>query len=148
MILPQRTWLLIVSLAAFAAFAGCSQRGLSGERNPVSGTLSLDGKPVEVAVVEFSQNADQGQVQSAVVRDGRFSLDAASGLPAGDYSVAVLPYVPEIEELSGVPPAEKAKLTASQERIPENYRKRGMLTASIEAGKTNALVLNMESRPR
>ena len=144
----KRSWRVTVAFLAIVTLAGCSQRGLSGERQSVSGKLSLDGKPVEIAVVEFSKNAEQGEVQSVVVRDGRFSLEAASGLPAGQYSVAVLPYVPEIEELGAMPPADKAKVAASGERVPEKYRRRGMLTARIEAGKDNAIVLDMESRPR
>lgn len=135
-------------LSAIAALAGCSQRGLSGERQPVTGTLTLDGKPVEIAVVEFSQNTDKGEVQAVVVRDGRFSLEGPSGLPAGRYSVAVLPYVPEIEELGGMTATEKSKVAASQGGVPERYRRRGLLTASIQAGRANAIVLDMESRSR
>ena len=137
-----------MALAAVVALAGCSRGGLTGERLPVSGTLSLDGKPVDIALVEFSQDADQGEVQSAVVRDGRFSLDGGSGLPAGQYSVAVVPYVPEIEELGAMPPVEKARIAASGNRLPEHYRRRGLLTARIEAGKTNVIPLEMESKPR
>jgi len=135
-------------LAAIVSHPGCAQRGLSGERHAVQGTLTLDGKVVPYAVVEFSQDADRGQVQSAIVRAGRFSLETAAGLPAGIYSVAVMPYVPEIEETATLAPAERAGIAASQSLVPEIYQKRGLLKATVEPEGANEIVLAMESKPR
>ena len=127
---------------------GCAERGLSGQRLPVVGTLSLDGKPVPYAVVEFSQDVERGEVQAAVVREGRFSLDAAAGLPAGAYSVAVTPYVPEIEEAGSLTPAERTRIAAAQTAIPEVYQKRGVLKATVEGSGASALALSMESKSK
>jgi hypothetical protein len=128
-----------------ATLAGCGSRpGLRGARTPVAGTVTLDGEPVPFALVEFSRNEANGEIESAVVQDGRFELKAGGGLPEGRYSVAILPYVPEVEETASMTSEQRKTIAASQALVPEGYHRRGALTADVKAESPNELTFAMK----
>jgi hypothetical protein len=131
---------------AVLALMGCSH-GLTGERQPVAGTVTLDGKPLPYAFIEFAQDADKGQVQTAVVTAGKFDLPASIGLPVGRYTVCLLPYVPEADVLEKAPEKERLAISAASDLIPEAYRRRGSLEAVVEAGGKADFVFAL-SRPK
>lgn len=131
---------------AVLVLAGCGH-GLTGERQPVSGTVTLDGKPLPYGLIEFSQDADRGQLQTAVVTDGKFNLPASAGLPVGHYTVCLHPYVPEADVLDTVSEKERLAISAASDLIPQNYRRRGSLEAVVEAGGKSDLAFAL-SRPK
>lgn len=134
-------------LLVILVFSGCGTNGLRGERLPVSGTVTLDGKPLPYGLVEFSQAAERGELQTAVVRDGRFSLATPQGLPEGRYGVCLLPYVPEAEELDRLPPEERKAVAAASDRIPPPYRRRGVFKAEITGPDPAPLTFEMTTKP-
>lgn len=136
---------LILGIAVLG-LPGCGH-GLTGERQPVSGTVTLDGKPLPYGFIEFSQDADKGQVQTAAVTDGKFNLPANIGLPVGRYCVCLHPYVPEADVLETVSEKERLAISAASDLIPPNYRRRGSLEATIEAGGKSDLAFAL-SRPK
>lgn len=135
------------TLLAVLVSGGCGTGGLRGERLPVSGTVTLDGKPLTYGLVEFSQLAERGELQTAVVRDGRFSLAPPLGLPAGTYSVCLLPYVPEADELDRLPPEGRKAVAAASDLIPPSYRRRGVFKAEIVGAEPAAMAFEMTTKP-
>lgn len=79
---------VVASVCAAATFMGCSGRD---GRVTVSGTVTLDGKPLAVAAINF-RPAPGNDANSAGggVKNGNFTLPAESGLKPGEYLVNVL----------------------------------------------------------
>jgi hypothetical protein len=85
------------------ALMGC-QRGL--RRIPVSGNVTLDGKPLPGGVLVFNPDASKGNTARAActgpVKDGRYTLvtsavekrDTGSGAPVGWYKVTLIADLP------------------------------------------------------
>lgn len=74
-----------------ALLQGCKRDGLGGPTGTVSGTVTLNGKPLgEVTVTFFGEN--NGDTAMGVTQaDGTYTLLYGTGfsVPAGDYRVAV-----------------------------------------------------------
>lgn len=87
-------WVLLTILCTFS-LAGCG----GGKRLPVSGAVTLDGKPLNDGVVTFSPNSAKGNTAqvtcTGVVKDGHYELqtiaitrsNSGSGAPPGWYKV-------------------------------------------------------------
>jgi hypothetical protein len=78
--------------ASLAALAILLVSGCSGDngRQEISGTVTIDGTPVTMGLINF-QPADAAGVRGsgATLRDGRFQLPAAKGLLPGKYVATV-----------------------------------------------------------
>ncbi len=89
----SRWWTGIGVAAVLAAMIGCGG-GASGVKTvPVKGKVTLDGKPVEGATVQFAPEDSAGRAASGVTKsDGTFELTTAGGGPGavpGKYKVAI-----------------------------------------------------------
>jgi hypothetical protein len=82
-------------LAGLVAIVGCGDKGIPC--NPVHGSVLVDGKPADGAMVIFCPVGGSEQVQKTrpfgfTESDGKFELltvKKADGAPAGDYKVLV-----------------------------------------------------------
>ena len=105
----RRRWPLAAILGALALFplAGCG----GPKRVAVSGTVTLDGKPLNGGVLSFSPDASKGNAArvncTGPVRDGHFELrtsgvvrsETGSGVPPGWYKVSLLTNLPGQREI-------------------------------------------------
>lgn len=82
---------LLLAAAWLSAAAGCGGGGL--ETVPVSGTVSLDGKPLDHGFVRFVPvDTTKGRLATGTIqKDGKFTLSTANsdGVLLGDYKVVV-----------------------------------------------------------
>jgi hypothetical protein len=84
-----------LALTGLMVFAGCGEKGIA--RYPVNGSVNIDNKPVEGAMVIFCPVGGSEQVQKTrpfgfTEGDGKFELTTVKkgdGAPAGDYKVLV-----------------------------------------------------------
>ncbi|WP_165247196.1 carboxypeptidase-like regulatory domain-containing protein [Paludisphaera soli] len=138
---------LPMRLAAVAAVLAVSWGCGGGDglpRQAISGKVTLDGQPLESALVTFTPTGAGGDSTSgaAQVSSGSFSIPKADGLIPGNYrvSVSVPKEVPvkasrkkETDSVTGeeiAPPT-----TALGEALPERYNAQSELTADVaEAG--------------
>jgi hypothetical protein len=93
----RRAWLSWAILGAFAltCVAGCG----GVKRIPVSGTVTLDGQPLDGGYLEFTPNAAKGNTHkvscTSPIKDGHYNLetnaitrsDSGQGVPLGWYKV-------------------------------------------------------------
>jgi hypothetical protein len=87
----SRRCLAILLAAWFLQAAGCHGSRLIATK----GTVTLDGVPVENAVVQFYPESSQGTYAHATTRgDGSFSMNtnAAEGAEPGNYRVVVVKF--------------------------------------------------------
>jgi hypothetical protein len=90
----RRHWRLsscVACLAVGLAVAGCYSD--EGPRQPVSGLVKLDGRPLDSGYIGFfpSEHTDPRVATMAVsmIRNGRFAIERSRGLFYGRYTVAV-----------------------------------------------------------
>jgi hypothetical protein len=95
--LAGRRWLPLVVLVAFAltTLVGCG----GVKRIRISGTVTVDGTPIDGGILSFSPDAAKGNTAkiscTSPVREGRYELetigitgsDSGSGVPPGWYKV-------------------------------------------------------------
>jgi hypothetical protein len=79
--------IVIACLAGLGLWAGCS--GDSSGRYAISGTVKLDGAPLDKGNISF-QPVEGGLTSSgAVISQGEYSIPRDKGLPVGKYRVEI-----------------------------------------------------------
>jgi hypothetical protein len=142
-------------IAAFAvlALAGCGPSA-GPPLAPVSGTVTLDGKPLSGAVVSFIPTGDTpgGGGDGRTGPDGKYTLRSrhGGGVAAGEYRVVVSKRV--MPNGSDVPPDDPTPPSESPAREILPYysdRSSPVLTATVPtAGATVDLPLQSRGKPR
>jgi len=120
----------VILAAALVASAGCGRKdGLVD----VSGVVTLDGKPLADAIVQFTASSNEaGYSRPATGRtdaSGRYTLEYStgrSGTRPGGYRVSISTYWP-----SSLTNEEKV-IPGSPEKVPEVYSSKSTLTAEVK----------------
>jgi len=152
-------WLVLFCLVALVGLVGCPG-GDSGTA-PVSGTVTLDGQPVDGASVAFSPKSGDGQAAAAMTNsEGRFEM--ANGAAPGSYGVTVTKTAaaaPTVEDprsrggdLSAADAEAISKMAEGGEdastptdMLPAKYKSTDTsgLTAEVPAGGTDSIKLEL-----
>jgi hypothetical protein len=132
----------VVLLLIVSGLLLCSGCGPSTNRRPLSGTVTYQGKPLELGVITFlTTSGPSGPVCGARISAGRFEVPVLQGLEPGTYRVAISaagpPASPTPEEIAaGASPR-------AQELIPPQYNEESKLTAEVKADGPNQLDFNL-----
>ena len=119
---------LVFLVAAAVVFAGC---GTEPRKNGVSGTVMWKGQPVKSGTINFS-SADGKFVATGTIVDGKYAIPQVSGVPAGNYLVAISYPDPKIPApRPDEPPGES---TPVRELLPARYADGTELRADIKDG--------------
>jgi hypothetical protein len=125
------------SVLLLCGAVGC---GNSLNRQQVSGQVTLDGAPLDHGIVEFTPQQPGGVGSGSEIKNGRYAIEAARGLPPGRYLVRL--YSGSREELaapaSPLGPA-LASATVARERIPAKYNTQSQLNVEVVGNKANVL---------
>jgi hypothetical protein len=125
------------SLVAFASLllvAGCS-RSYSGDRRfPLSGTVRVDGEPLDVGAISFIPANDKQRVSGGPISNGAYSVDEATGANAGTYRVEVRWYKKTGRQLKDADTGEF--YDERKEGLPKRYHQDSTLTADVGSGQT------------
>ncbi|MBA3484139.1 MAG: hypothetical protein H0T51_20220 [Pirellulales bacterium] len=79
----------IVPLLALVGLVALSSCGSSGGVSTISGTVSVDGQPVESGIIHFQSNASSASSGGGAVTDGRFQVVSDDGFVSGEYTVVL-----------------------------------------------------------
>src|SRR5262245_1372294 len=114
-----------IALASFGFAVLCLLVGCGGDslgRFAISGTVNVDGAPLEKGSISFQPAQDQRTSSGGVVSGGKFTVPRDKGLAAGKYLVvvnapmqAVNGKVPTADAMPGEPPP------PAKERIPPEW---------------------------
>lgn len=120
---------IALALTLLSLTTGCG-KGLSG----VSGTVTLDGKPLKDAFVEFSPASGRPSI-GRTDEEGHYQLEYSTnktGVEPGEHTVRIGTYQEEsIDMKTGEPTAEVAEI------VPEKYNRETTLTRQVEPGRNN-----------
>jgi hypothetical protein len=123
--------LLLATSCCLFGLAGCSHRPANyPETAPVSGTVTLDGKPLAAATICFSPS--EGRSSSAVTdQAGRYELHYAgrvTGAMLGTHRVTISQVVPDEKMKASLSAEDRGLLDAGEfslpfvESLPSRYR--------------------------
>ena len=131
-----------MTVALIASLSGCGHSGPEIAR--VSGTVTLDGKPLPEAFV-FFRHADGGRISEAFTdNSGRYTLNYSndeSGAMVGSNTVRISTFIEAVREDSGA----IVKGTNKKELVPAKYNKQSELTVEVKSGK-NTLDFDLKSK--
>ncbi|HZW30294.1 MAG TPA: carboxypeptidase-like regulatory domain-containing protein, partial [Isosphaeraceae bacterium] len=148
MIRHYRRFSFVLSLAASGLMAGCSGSRDDLPREPVAGTVTLDGRPLAEGAIQFTPASGSGGPAisgTAAIENGQFSIPRADGLVPGSYKVSVSA-VPVKREPRGQITIGKKKATQYKEAIPAKYNTKTILTEEIKRGGASDLKYDLQSK--
>jgi hypothetical protein len=121
--------------------AGCSRPGRTEPpRHPVSGTVTLDGAPLEDGAILFLSPA-LGLIDRVSIHEGRFQGVAAAGKRRVEFSVVrEMPF-------TGMPmPGIPAPKTVPKQILPPRYHADSTLAADVVPGGPNEFSFDLKSK--
>ncbi|QDU49349.1 Ig-like domain-containing protein [Gimesia panareensis] len=156
--------LLLMAIPLFCL--GCSGGGDEIKLAPVSGVVTMDGKPLANAVVIFSPakgNPSSGRTDTS----GNYTLqykERLKGAVPGNHSICIITVPPEnpkkandseVAEVlpidtsfsseGGVPRTKRPKDTFKKDPIPERYNRKSELKKEVSEGK-NKINFELQSK--
>lgn len=126
--------------------AGCGG-GATDElpRVAVSGSVTLDGKPLTSGTIAFSPVPNQPNPVEvgAGISNGAYSISKADGPTPGSYRITIYggsSVGGTAGDAPGMPPK------ATKDPVPEKYNARSTLTADVKAGGSSDMDFKLESK--
>jgi hypothetical protein len=141
------------SVARFFVAVGLAAIGCSGSssddlpREAVSGTVTLDGKPLVDGSIQFAPAADSVGPQvggGSPIADGQFSISRENGLVPGAYKVSINAGDAKREEQAKGPV--RKGLGLAKELIPAKYNSQTTLSAEVNKGGSDNLNFDLQSK--
>ncbi len=111
---------------------GC---GGNGGRMPISGVITLKGKPIAEGVIEF---VSDGMKSGTIISKGKYDIPADQGLVPGVYKVLITAgdgRTP-VDSPDGLPGPTGANIV-SKETIPAEYNTKSKQEVTVKASATN-----------
>jgi hypothetical protein len=133
-------WIATLGWVMLAA-PGCGGDGLP--RQPIAGTVTLDGRPLTGGMVTFTPIEGEGPVVTAVLgEDGTFSLARADGPVPDLYRVTLWSRQPTGKKVRS-PDDPDQLIDEEREVVPDRYRLASPLTAEVEEGGENTFAFEV-----
>jgi hypothetical protein len=134
--------LVLAALPLLLAAAGCGAEGDQRPREPVSGTVTFEGKPLDNGTIEFQpSSAAEAVAAGGTVAQGRFAIPKDAGPVPGKYRVAIYDQANTATtgsaEGGGPVAATRKSLAELRGAIPPRYNSATELTADVKAGGPN-----------
>ena len=144
----RQTTILAGFMVGLTMMLGCGTRDPL-DRQAVSGTVSLDGQPLDQGTIEFVPEAGgSGILSGGLISGGEFAIPADKGLPPGTYTVRISSGDSNGANAGGSDvalPGDLQDVQPAAERIPARYNVQSELTAEIVAGHNNRLSFELHS---
>jgi hypothetical protein len=118
-------------------------------REAVSGSVSVEGKPLKTGLITFLPNESNTPTQGgAVVIEGKYTIPKNQGLVPGKYRIVITSpedkgeiIFDKTNNAPGLPPI------PAKEVIPRQYNSESLLSADVAAGGKNVFEFNLVSAP-
>jgi hypothetical protein len=137
------------SATLLVAVAGCGLAGATIPREPISGTVTFDGHPLEAGTIQFQPaGRAEGVASWGPITAGRFDVARDQGPVPGKYKVAIFSS-PGDRPAGGsaeatVPVPRTRDRSARTAAIPARYNALTELTAEVKAGGPNAFTFDLK----
>jgi hypothetical protein len=144
-----RSWSRPFLFAAVLTVPGCWGSGDDAPRESVSGTVTLDGKPLASGAIRFfpaPNNPSGFSIPGGdTIRNGKFSISRDVGLVPGTYRVSIFSGDASVGRPKAyVAPGRFAPV--AKEMIPFKYNAQSTLTADVPKGGLSDLRFELQSK--
>jgi hypothetical protein len=144
-------WFLLWSLLAIGLVAPGCAGGDELPREAISGTVTLDSRPLAGGVIQFTPAVEATTGGIAVgggspIKDGQFSIDREHGLVPGSYKVTVNAAGAPTEPFKTLEPGRPNRAAKPKELIPTKYNAQTTLTAEVKKGGGNNFKFDLVSQ--
>lgn len=135
-------------LLPLLGLAGCGGEADDDKREAVSGSVSLDGRPLAEGTIQLiPTSAREGTVAGSAIKDGKFSIGRREGLAPGEYRVVINGKSGgEAARIPDEPPGLVGATDASKDPVPARYNANSSLKAEIKAKASNTLEFVLKSK--
>jgi hypothetical protein len=138
----MRPYLPISWAAAVALAAGCGQAGDKWPRQPVSGTVMLDGRPLDQGQITFVPTGGDGPAVGGMIQDGAYAIQRADGPVPGSHRVAVYSAKPTGRKIKDETDP-NVLYDEQAETIPDRYNAHSELKAEVKSGGGNTFIFEL-----
>jgi len=115
-------------------------------RRAISGTVALDGQPLDGGRIEF-QPVGPGVATGAAIEQGSYRVDRESGPTPGRYRVNISSPVETGASSEPEGSAPGRGQPGATERIPARYNASSTLTVEVKADATDPFDFSLDSSP-
>jgi hypothetical protein len=124
-----------LALLALLSGTACGEPSDKLPREPVRGTVTFDGKPLESGTVVFLPASVQGQTQSGgMIQHGVYDIPRREGPVPGVYTVVITAAAGNAAAPAGAPGKE---LPIPKQPIPARYNTKSDLKVEVKQGGDN-----------
>ncbi len=123
-------------LLALLALAGCG----GGSMAEVSGTVTLDGKPIELGAIQFFPADGKSVTTGGAIKDGRYSVQ----VPIGIKKVSLMA-TKVVGKAKLYATADSPEVPRTQEMLPAKYNEHTELRLDVKPG-TNRKDFELQSK--
>lgn len=131
-----------LALASVFGLAGCGESG--PPRQPVSGTVTLDGKPLASGSITFAP-VEGVTAATAEVRDGAYRIGRSEGPVPGRYQVEIVAVQPTGKRIRH-PDLPSETTDEVRNLIPPQYNVETRLAAEVKSDGENVFRFDLSSR--
>jgi hypothetical protein len=129
---------------------GCGGGEKSVGRRSVSGTVLMDGSPLNHGAIDFRPDGPGTHLVGggSVIKDGKFSIPTDRGLVPGKYKVSISAPDSASPDVQGKSPEEQMKAVATttiKERLPAKFNSATELSAEVKSSGANEFHFKVES---
>jgi hypothetical protein len=140
------TCLMLIPASAVLISAGCGGAQDDLPRQPVAGTVKLEGQPLKSGLIQFQPaSADASTAGGAGIVEGEYSISRAEGLVPGSYRVSI---TSAVEPATPLPPGTTPgdPVSKVKEPIPAKYNATTQLTAQVTKEGPNTFPFDLKSK--
>jgi hypothetical protein len=114
---------------------GCNEPTDELPREAISGTVTLDGRPLEKGMIQFVPAAGRGETQAGAPIDrGSYFIPRPEGPVPGRYTVLITASDGDGTAPAGAP---GKQVPVPKELIPAKYNTKSTLTFDVKKGEKN-----------
>lgn len=131
----QRISLAAATILALMMTVGC---GRTSDRLAVSGTVTLDGAPLDSGSIRFDSSEGQKVIATgSLIKDGEYYVSQEKGLPPGRYRVQITSPDENAPPVMMPATASGPSYPVSPDRIPPEYNVKSNVMVEVTADGDN-----------
>ncbi|MCC7084014.1 MAG: hypothetical protein IT427_03280 [Pirellulales bacterium] len=128
---------MFLAASASLSAVGCG----NGNRAAVSGTVTLDGKPLQQGVINFLLADGKGPSAGGTITDGQYEISATKGVMVGSNRVSISSVQPTGRKIQSLGRVDEEYAEA----VPTRYNQQTTLLHEIQPGQ-NVLNFDLQGR--